>query len=240
MTPVDVAVVPTPRGPARLLLHPSRRARTLATLVLGHGAGGGAGSTDLALLASRLPDDGVEVVLVEQPWRVAGRRVAPAPTILDEAWRAVLSDVRERRPADRRIVVGGRSAGARVACRTAVEVGAAAVCCLAFPLHPPGRPDRSRADELARAAAAVPVTIVQGERDPFGGPGEIDDAARLVGAPVATVSVAWADHAFAVPSRAALTRAEALEVVVAAVRSAVVGVRAGIPPAGNAPAARRR
>jgi predicted alpha/beta-hydrolase family hydrolase len=133
---------------------------------------------------------GWEVVLVEQPWRVAGKRVAPAPARLDVGWLAVmerlagLSSPGSAGP----LVVGGRSAGARVACRTAAEVGARAVCCLAFPLHPPGRPERSRANELAApGAAGIDVLVVQGERDPFGGPADIV-ALDLAGVEVVAVS----------------------------------------------------
>ncbi len=111
------------------------------------------------------------MVLVEQPWRVAGGRVAPRPATLDTAWVEILSGLRHAGP----LVVGGRSAGARVACRTAVEVGAAGVLALAFPLHPPGRPEASRAEELADAG--VPVLVVQGDVDPFG---SADEVAALV------------------------------------------------------------
>jgi uncharacterized protein len=171
--------VPTPLGPARVHRRPPSGTPVAGTLVLGHGAGGGVQAKDLQAVAASGPAAGWQVLLVEQPWRVAGRRVAPAPDRLDEAWRAVLGALAAtpapyggsapvlRGP----VVLGGRSAGARVACRTAREAGARGVCCLAFPLHPPGRPDRSRADELA--GAGVPVLVVQGERDPFGGPGEV-------------------------------------------------------------------
>lgn len=221
---VQVLDVATPRGPARLLTHPARSREPRATLVLGHGAGGGSTAADLAELAARLPAAGIEVVLVEQPWRVAGKRVAPAPAILDEAWLAAVEHVRDARPADRRLVLGGRSAGARVACRTAADLGAHAVCCLAFPLHPPGRPERTRWTELAAAAAVVPVTVVQGDRDPFGSAAELLAATTASGPAVTTVAIPWADHSFAVPARAPITRAEALAVLVAAVRRACSGM----------------
>src|SRR5204863_5894088 len=106
--------------------------------------------------------------LVEQPYRVAGRR-SPAPTHqLDAAWTAVLDRLREDELKGLPLVTGGRSAGARVACRTAAETGATAVLCLAFPVHPPGKPEKSRLGELD--AVQVPVLVVQGERDPFGMP----------------------------------------------------------------------
>jgi len=153
----------TPHGPARAHLHPVDSPTGL--LVLGHGAGGGVASPDLVGATDAAREAGLSVALVEQPYRVAGRR-SPAPAAqLDAAWISVISQLpREGLP----LLVGGRSAGARVACRTAAEVGAAAVLCLAFPLHPPGKPEKSRLDELD--AVEVPTLVVQGERDPFGLP----------------------------------------------------------------------
>jgi predicted alpha/beta-hydrolase family hydrolase len=116
---------------------------------------------------------GVSVALVEQPYRVAGRRSQPPATQLDVAWLAVIDQLREDALAGARLVTGGRSAGARVACRTAAEAGAVAVLCLAFPVHPPGKaddPTKSRLPELD--AVRVPVLVVQGESDPFGMPPE--------------------------------------------------------------------
>lgn len=153
----------TPHGPARAHLHPVDSPAGL--LVLGHGAGGGVESPDLVGATDAAREAGLSVALVEQPYRVAGRR-SPAPAAqLDAAWISVISQLpREGLP----LLVGGRSAGARVACRTAAEVGAAAVLCLAFPLHPPGKPEKSRLEELD--AVEVPTLVVQGERDPFGLP----------------------------------------------------------------------
>ena len=178
--------------------------------MLGHGAGGGVEAPDLQRLGQRLPRRGITVVLVEQPWRVAGRRVAVSPERLDSAFVAACDRQRPRNP----LVVGGRSAGARVACRTARHVGAVGVLALAFPLHPPGRPDRSRADELLEAR--LPTLVVQGGRDPFGSPGELSPlrspSRRLVVVP-------GADHGFAVRARdggeaAADTALDAVAVVV--------------------------
>jgi uncharacterized protein len=139
--------------------------------VLGHGAGGGVHAPDLTAAADAARSLGFTVALVEQPYRVAGRR-SPAPARqLDAAWLAVLARLRGDELRGTRLVVGGRSAGARVACRTAAEAGASAVLCLAFPLHPPGRgddPAKSRLPELE--AVRLPVLVVQGERDPFGMP----------------------------------------------------------------------
>jgi predicted alpha/beta-hydrolase family hydrolase len=153
----------TPHGPARAHVHTVDSPAGL--LVLGHGAGGGVGSPDLVGATDAAHEAGLSVALVEQPYRVAGRR-SPAPAAqLDAAWISVISQLPlEGLP----LLVGGRSAGARVACRTAAEVGAVAVLCLAFPLHPPGKPEKSRLDELD--AVVVPTLVVQGERDPFGLP----------------------------------------------------------------------
>jgi predicted alpha/beta-hydrolase family hydrolase len=142
----------------------------MAALVLGHGAGGGVEAPDLVGAATAARSAGLSVVLVEQPYRVAGRR-SPAPARqLDAAWIAVVSQLRDDALGGLPLVAGGRSSGARVACRTADEVGAAAVLCLAFPVHPPGRPEKSRLTELE--AVRVPTLVVQGESDPFGMPPE--------------------------------------------------------------------
>lgn len=194
MTAGEVWEVATPHGPARVHWFRQAGGPGAGCLVLGHGAGGRDWSADLTLLAAELPSTGWEVVLVEQPWRVSGRKVATPPATLDAAWVPVVADVRSRLgPAAQPLVVGGRSAGARVACRTAREVGADAVLCLAFPLHPPGRPERSRAGELAMpSAAGLPVHVVQGRRDPFGSPDEVREQAPP-GVSVATVAGA---HSF--------------------------------------------
>lgn len=158
--------ISTPRGPARVDVDlPRSRPSTL--LVLGHGAGGGIDAPDLVALRDVALRAGLGVARVTQPYRVAGRR-APAPAgHLDEAWTTVVGDLLRRQPGVRTLVVGGRSSGARVACRTARAVGAAGIVALAFPLHPPGRPERSRAAELE---TGLPTLVVNGDRDPFGVP----------------------------------------------------------------------
>lgn len=178
--------IATPAGDARVAVASAPRPR--ATLVLGHGAGGGIEAGDLVALADVLPTVGVTVLRVEQPWRVAGRRVATAPASLDLAWVTVLEELALPGP----IVVGGRSAGARVACRTAGAVGAVGVVALAFPLHPPGRPERSRLTELEECA--VPTLVVQGERDAFGGPQAFPQTTH----PYEVYPVPGADHSFRV------------------------------------------
>jgi predicted alpha/beta-hydrolase family hydrolase len=143
-----------------------------AALVLGHGAGGGVHAKDIAATAGAAREAGLTVVLVEQPYRVAGRR-APAPAHqLDSAWTSVIGHLRAGELRGLPLVVGGRSSGARVACRTADATGAVGVLCLAFPLLPPrragGKPPQSRVAELD--AVTVPTLVVQGVRDPFGMP----------------------------------------------------------------------
>jgi predicted alpha/beta-hydrolase family hydrolase len=137
-------------------------------VVLGHGAGGGVGARDLGAATAAALEAGWSVALVEQPYRVAGRR-SPAPAAqLDAAWIAVVESLREGALAGLELVTGGRSSGARVACRTAAQTGAAGVVCLAFPVHPPGRPEKTRLPELN--GVGVPVLVVQGVSDPFGMP----------------------------------------------------------------------
>ncbi len=191
--------VPTPYGDGRLVVHPARR--PIATLVLSHGAGNGIEARDLAALAAALPGQGVTVALFEQPWRVAGRSVATAPPTLDVGLTAAVEQLGPGAP----LVVGGRSAGARSAARCARRLGATGCLALAFPLHPPGRPDKSRVAELT--GAGVPTLVVQGERDTMGTPGEFPDGVDLVVVPAA-------DHGLKVPARASLTQAEALDLVV--------------------------
>jgi predicted alpha/beta-hydrolase family hydrolase len=156
----------TPHGPAKAHLRPADA--PTGALVLGHGAGGGVGARDLVAAADAANAASWSVALVEQPYRVAGRR-SPAPVHqLDAAWTAVVEQLRAGALRDLALVAGGRSSGARVACRTAAATGAIGVLCLAFPVHPPGRPDKTRQPELD--AVAVPTLVVQGESDPFGMP----------------------------------------------------------------------
>lgn len=171
----------------------------VAALVLGHGAGGGVESPDLAGATDAARSAGISVALMEQPYRVAGRR-SPAPTSqLDVAWSVVVSQLRDGPLSGIDfLLTGGRSAGARVACRTATDTNSIAVLCLAFPLHPPGHPEKSRLHELE--ALNVPTLVVQGESDPFGTPpdGPNRTVARVPGthslrnsSTVASVVSAW-------------------------------------------------
>ena len=207
-----VRTVPTPHGDARL--HTDRSRHPIATLVLGHGAGGGVDARDLEALAAALPRNGVTVVRLEQPWRVAGRKIAPRPQILDECLVAATDKLRVRTP----LVLGGRSAGARSAARTARTIGASGCLALSFPLHPPGKPERSRLDELE--GAGVPTLVVQGERDPFGRPEEFPEDVDLTVVP-------GADHGFKVPKRGDVTQEDALQIIVEATLEWVVREVAG-------------
>jgi predicted alpha/beta-hydrolase family hydrolase len=209
-----VTQYPTPLGPARVTAT-EPDGDVLGTLVLGHGAGGGIGSADLLAVTAAAAAAGWRVLRVEQPWRVAGKRIAPAPARLDLGWAAVLDGLRDDGRLAGPLVLGGRSAGARVACRTAVEQGAAAVLCLAFPLHPPGRPERSRAGELT--AVPVPLVVVQGETDAMGRPEEL--AAVLVGQPGASLYGVPGDHALAAnPDVVAAAAMDGLETAATPVR----------------------
>ena len=222
----DVWEIETPVGLARAHVHPVPRGRPKASLVLGHGAGGGVDAADLAAIAAALPAEGVEIVLVEQPWRVAGRRVAGAPSTLDRAWVACVAQLRTRGIGARRLVVGGRSSGARVACRTVGEVQPAALLLLAFPLHPPGQGGaegrtRSRLPELLAAARVVRTAVVQGTRDSFGTPADISNGLVSAAVTAEVVPILGGDHSFRVLAQASTTTAAALEQVVAAARSTV-------------------
>ena len=165
--------IDTSHGPARV--HLSKVRGATGGLVFGHGVGGGVGARDLQAAADAASAAGFSVALVEQPYRVAGRR-SPAPARqLDVAWSAVVAELRSGPLRRLPLVTGGRSSGARVACRTAADTGAVGLLCLAFPLHPPGRPESSRLEELD--GVQVPVLVVQGKSDPFGmppaGPGRV-------------------------------------------------------------------
>lgn len=193
-----------------------------AVLALGHGAGGGVDAADLKVVASTLAAAGVVVARFEQPWRVSGRRIAPVGTQLDAAWCEAMTAGRGIGVGSLPLLVGGRSAGARVACRTAVALGALGVVALAFPLHPPGRLDRSRANELP----SLPVLVVQGERDAFGDADEIRASAGSVRG-LRAVGVPGADHSLRVRRSGPLTQAEADEIVGVEVRRWVLALVRG-------------
>ncbi|MFJ2026087.1 alpha/beta family hydrolase [Streptomyces sp. NPDC087897] len=204
--------VTTDAGEARITWVTAAEPRLV--LAVSHGAGGGIEARDLKALAAALPARGVTVALVEQPWRVAGKKVAPAPKTLDTGWRGLWPSLTA---AGLPVVSGGRSAGARVACRTAAELGAAAVLALSFPLHPPGRPEKSRADELL--GTGVPTLVVQGGNDPFGRPGEFPPG------PYGLTEVPHGDHGFAVPKRSGVTEAQTMGVLTDAVTGWLTSLR---------------
>lgn len=208
-------LVPTPQGDARLVVR--RAKRPVATLVLTHGAGGGIDAPDLVRLARTLPQQEISVTLVEMPWRLQGKRVAPRPELIDQSFLAVLNAMRMRTP----LIVGGRSAGARSACRIARSVGAKGVLALSFPLHPPGRPESSRLAELL--GARMPTLVVQGENDPFGTPAEFPSHLDLAVVPAA-------DHSLRVPKSAPISQDDALAVVLEATLEWIVREIVGNPP----------
>lgn len=209
-------LVSTPQGDARLVVR--RAKRPIATLVLTHGAGGGIDAPDLLRLARTLPQQEVSVTLVEMPWRVQGKKFAPRPEVIDETYLAVMNSMRMRSP----LIIGGRSAGARSACRIARSVGAKGVLALSFPLHPPGKPERSRLPELL--GARVPSLVVQGEHDPFGTPEEFPDHVDLAVVPSG-------DHSLRVPKAAQIGQEDALAVVLEATLEWIVREIVGNPTA---------
>jgi uncharacterized protein len=218
-----VKPIDTPQGPARLYVDHAEQPSSL--LVLGHGAGGGVGAADLELLAASLPALGTTVVRFEQPWRTAGRTVGAPPPKLDEAWRAALGGLMEQEwAAQHPFVVGGRSAGARVACRTAADTNPAAIVCLAFPLHLPGRPEKSRVAELL--APEAPRLVLQGSKDSFGTPEEIR-AAIGTAEGIKVVELPGAGHSSRIAKSSAFTPADLRTTLVAEV-SRFVGAAAGI------------
>lgn len=187
--------IDTPQGLAQVHLHRPDSAATRGTLVVGHGAGAGVETADLQALTA-LTTRGWTVALLQQPWRVAGRKVATPPPTLDSATAAVLHTLRRGRwRVPEPVVLAGRSAGARVACRLAADSGAVGVVALAFPLHPPGHPERSRAPELLMPVRhGIPTLVVQGARDPFGRPGEVRAVLRDVDRANARVVEVPGDH----------------------------------------------
>lgn len=191
--------IDTPQGEARLV---TDRARSpYATLLLSHGAGVGIDTADLEVLAEHLPRNGITVVRLEQPWRVAGRKVATPPPTLDDGLVAAAHQLHGVGP----LVVGGRSAGARSAARCAHGLGAAGCLALAFPLHPPGKPEKSRLHELR--GSRVPTLVIQGEKDTMGRPEEFPPETDLAVVPAA-------DHSFKVAKSASVSQQDVLEIIV--------------------------
>ncbi|WP_245565462.1 alpha/beta family hydrolase [Nocardioides insulae] len=194
-------VIPTRYGEGRMVAHRARSPK--ATLLLTHGAGNGIDTADLEALGADLPRQGVSVVLFEQPWKVAGRPVASAPATLDVGLIAAADFMRARTP----LVIGGRSAGARASCRVAKSLGAVGCLALSFPLHPPGKPEKSRVEELR--GTGLPTLVIQGERDPMGRPEEFP---QLSGVDLAVVP--GADHGLKVAKSGPIPQDVAWEIVV--------------------------
>jgi predicted alpha/beta-hydrolase family hydrolase len=191
-------------------------------VALGHGAGGGIDAADLVVATSALVDAGLLVARFEQPWRVAGRKITSPVAQVDAAWSAAVPVLPL---SSGPLLVGGRSTGARIACRTAMSLGASGVIALAFPLHPPGRPERSRADELP----PLPTVVVQGDRDAFGTAHEVKAAAS---APLQLrlIEVAGADHALRVSRKGPITQSEADETVGLGLRRWALSIVGGNHP----------
>lgn len=208
-------MIRTPYGEGRLVT--DRATSPVATLLLGHGAGAGIDTADLEALAQSLPRNDVTVVRFEQPWRVAGRKVASSPATLDAGTMAAASALRTRTP----LVVGGRSAGARSAARTAKSLGASGCLCLSFPLHPPGRPESSRVEELL--GTRLPTLVIQGERDSMGRPEEFPAGVEMTVIPSA-------DHSLRVPASAEITAEEALGIIVETTLEWIIREVAGNQP----------
>lgn len=205
-------LLPTRHGDARLLTWPASSPRL--ALLLQPGASGSLTARDLTGLTAALPAAGVTTMLLQPPFAVAGRRLAGRPAHLDEGLADVLAPVRAAGDQDLPLVLGGRSAGARSSCRSAGALGAAGCLALAFPLHPPGRPEKSRVEELL--GSSVPTLVVQGARDPFGGPEEFPELDMRT-SKIELVVVPDADHGFGVPSAATLTQRATIDLVVDAV-----------------------
>jgi predicted alpha/beta-hydrolase family hydrolase len=219
------ALVDTPQGPGRFLIDPADDPG--AVLVLGHGAGGAVHSMDLDLLARELPGRGTTVVRFEQPWRTSGRKMTVPPPLLDEAWLAALSWLVDQPWAQAPLFVGGRSAGARVACRTAPVLEPRGVVCLAFPLHLPGRPEKSRAAELL--TPTVRRLVLQGTKDTFGSAAEVRDA---VGDDPGILlrELPGADHGYRVAKTAGFGPADLRAFLVEAVSGFIAAEKEGISP----------
>lgn len=227
--PSRVEEIDTSSGPARASFFAPVRGLPRASLVLGHGAGRGIDSPDLITLAAALPAEGIEVVLVEQPWLVAGRKIADGKAKLDNSWVQVISDLRRSGVGLRSLTLGGRSAGARVACRTVGTLQPDAVLCLAFPLLEP-REGKSRAEELAAAAALVPVTVIQGAHDAYGEPADVATSVAELGQRALTISVPFCDHQFSMSHRALITDSEARLILAGAARLSVLQRRRNAGP----------
>ena len=153
---------------------------------------------------------------------VDAKPAAPSKSLLDEAWVEIVADLRRGGVGLRRLAVGGRGSGARVACRTAARTKPDCVFCTAFPLDPSRQGNKDRGEEIAAAAAVVPVTIIQGTADRFGGPPEVAASVAQHGQRVLTVGIPFLDHTFNLAEKATITDSEARLILVEAARRAVL------------------
>ena len=207
-------------------LHISPATSPRAVLLLGHGASGKIDGADLLALSAALPDHGVTVLRHEQAWKVAGGPMRARPDQLDPGWQIAVRHVAEHWPGIP-LLVGGHSAGARCACRGSANPDLprqAAVLALSFPLHPPGKPERSRVDELS--GVPIPVTVVQGERDTFGGAEELRAALPegwFDGTQRRLVPIPGAGHDL-VPLKRAMSREAAMTTVVESAAALIASV----------------
>lgn len=228
--PDRVETITTDQGTARARIHTVAHGVPRASLVLGHGSDTGPNTPDLLTLATTLPKYGIEVVLVEQPWFVDGNGIAPEIEALDASWTEIVAALRRSGVGLRKLVVGGHSNGARVACRTVARTRPDAVLCLAFPLYPAKANKPHRGPELAEAAAAVPTTVIQGTSDKYGGPPDIATAAAEHGQAVIAVAIPFVDHMFHLAKGATITDSEARLILTQAARRAVMRGPGNIGP----------
>lgn len=224
--PDAIVELNTELGPARMVVAAAAQPRSL--LMLGHGAGGGVDSDDLTALARALPLAGITVARFEQPWRTAGKRVAPAPARLDVGWAAAMQWA-ERSPwSGLPLFLGGRSAGARVACRSAAESAGdriSGVLCLAFPVHPPGKPEKTRLPELL--SAGRPTLVLQGSKDTFGSAEQLRQEVGQQGS-ITVTTVPDVGHDFRPPKSSPVTAADIADLVTGQTKGFVAGLlRAG-------------
>ena len=235
MRPINTKVVAadrveelrTSRGTARAHVFTVAHGVSRAALILGHGRTSGIDSPDLATLAQQLPALGIEVVLLEQPWRVAGANRETDPHALDTAWIESVKILRQGGIGLRRMVLGGHGEGARIACRTVEQTSPVSMLLLGFPLFRGSDGEADSSAELAMAARVVPVTVVQGTDDKTGEPADIAAAAAEHGCRVLVVALPMVGHSFRLQNRATITDAEARLILVESARNSV------LPSAGN-------
>lgn len=197
---MDPFIIDASSGEIRATLFETAQPRW--TLILAHGAGAGQGHPWMRARARDLADRGVRTVTFDFPYITAGRKVPDRAPVLTEAWRTVVAEVASRFPVEP-LAIGGKSMGGRMATMLLAEADAPAAVrgcvALGYPLHPPGKPDQLRVAHLG--AIRVPLLVIQGERDPFGGGDEIRQAFVAAGARPDVVDVPAGGHGFEVRGR---------------------------------------